>query len=78
MSAKIWVAALVVSTSTLLLTGCGDRPTTVYKQGNYQGKTDSQPWANAKFKGDKTAWENAVRTRSQAQNEYSRESEKAK
>lgn len=78
MNAKIWTMALVVSISTLLLAGCGERPVTVYKHGHYQGKADTQPWANEKFKGDKAAWENAVRTRTQAQNEYSREPEKAK
>lgn len=56
-----------------VLAGCGeDRPTTAYKQGKYQGKADTDPWASAEFKGDKAAWENAIRQRNQAQNEYLR------
>ncbi len=53
--------------------GCGEKATvTVYKQGEYQGKPDKQPWDNSQFKGDKTAWENAVKARSLGQNEYVR------
>ncbi|HSD60050.1 MAG TPA: hypothetical protein VLC55_04285 [Burkholderiales bacterium] len=56
-----------------LAAGCGeDRPTTAYKQGTYQGKVDTQPWGSAEFKGDKAAWENAIKQRNQAQNEYLR------
>lgn len=55
------------------LAGCGeDRPTTAYKQGTYQGKVDTQPWGGAEFKGDKAAWENAIKQRNQSQNEYLR------
>jgi hypothetical protein len=53
--------------------GCGDKPpVTIYKQGQYQGKPDSQPWDNPQFKGDKVAWENAIRRRTDGQNEYTR------
>jgi hypothetical protein len=53
--------------------GCGEKSTvTVYKQGEYQGKPDKQPWDNDRFKGDRTAWENAVKARSLGQNEYVR------
>ena len=45
---------------------------TVYKQGKYQGKPDSLPWANDMFKGDKLAWEKAIRARNGGQNEYAR------
>ena len=56
-----------------LLAGCGeDRPTTAYKQGKYQGKTDTDPWAGEAFKGDRSAWENAIKQRNQSQNEYAR------
>ncbi|HET9700984.1 MAG TPA: hypothetical protein VFP70_08700 [Burkholderiales bacterium] len=56
-----------------LLAGCGEeRPTTAYKQGKYQGKADTDPWAGEAFKNDKAAWENAIRQRNQAQNEYLR------
>jgi hypothetical protein len=44
----------------------------VYKQGQYQGKPDTQPWDNDQFKGDKVAWEAAIKKRNEAQNEYSR------
>ncbi len=47
-------------------------PVTVYKQGQYQGKPDTQPWDNDQFKGDKVAWENAIKRRNDGQNEYSR------
>jgi hypothetical protein len=53
--------------------GCGEKPTvTVYKQGQYRGKPDTQPWDNPQFKGDKVAWENAIRKRNDGQNEYTR------
>jgi len=65
------------------LSACGERDqVTVYKQGKYQGKPDTKPWESdpaaslyttSKWsKGDKTSWESAVRTRSLAQNEYTR------
>jgi hypothetical protein len=53
--------------------GCGEKPSvTVYKQGQYQGKPDKQPWDNAQFKGDRGSWENAVKARTLGQNEYHR------
>ena len=53
--------------------GCGESTqVTVYKQGKYQGKPDSRPWDNAMFKGDKVAWEAAIKKRNAGQNEYSR------
>jgi hypothetical protein len=53
--------------------GCGESTqVTVYKQGKYQGKPDSQPWDNDLFKGDKLAWETAIKKRNEGQNEYSR------
>ena len=53
--------------------GCGEQQAvTVYKQGQYQGKPDKQPWDNDQFKGDKTAWEKAVKSRNLGQNEYVR------
>lgn len=56
-----------------LAAGCGEgRPTAAYKQGTYQGKADTEPWKAGEFKGDKAAWENAIRQRNQAQNEYLR------
>jgi hypothetical protein len=59
------------------LTGCTDRPV-IYKQGEYQGKVDSQPWNNAQFKGDRAEWDKALKARSQGQDEYSRGTPSAK
>jgi hypothetical protein len=53
--------------------GCGEQGSvTVYKQGQYQGKPDKQPWDNDQFKGDKAAWERSVKARNLGQNEYVR------
>ena len=55
------------------LAGCGEKPAvTLYKQGHYQGKPDQQPWDNDRFKGDKVAWEAAIKKRNESQNEYTR------
>jgi hypothetical protein len=70
---RLLIAAL--AGSMVLLAGCGEKqPVTVYKQGQYQGKPDKQPWDNAQFKGDKLAWENAIKARNGSQNEYARAS----
>ena len=64
---------VVAAALTGSVAGCGDKPmVTVYKQGQYQGKPDMQPWDNYPFKGDKTAWEKAVKARNLGQNEYVR------
>jgi hypothetical protein len=61
-------AALAVAAA-----GCGESTqVTVYKQGQYQGKLDKQPWDNDQFKGDKAAWERTVKARNDGQNEYTR------
>jgi hypothetical protein len=53
--------------------GCGEQQAvTVYKQGQYQGKPDKQPWDNDQFKGDRGAWEKSVKARNLGQNEYVR------
>ena len=64
--------ALLIGALIIGISGCGDRPTVIYKQGKYQGKPDTQPWDNEQFKGDRVAWENAVRARAQGENEYNR------
>jgi len=68
--------ALVIAAAVALAgvaAGCGEKSTvTVYKQGQYQGKPDKQPWDNDQYKGDKTAWEKAIKARNDSQNEYSR------
>lgn len=63
----------VLAGSFALLAGCGEKqPVTIYKQGQYQGKPDKQPWDNAQFKGDQAAWDKAIKARNGAQNEYAR------
>ena len=53
--------------------GCGEKPSvTVYKQGKYQGKPDSVPWAGAAFNNNQTEWEKAIKARNNGQNEYLR------
>jgi hypothetical protein len=65
------IAAAVALTG--VVAGCGEKTSvTVYKQGQYQGKPDKQPWDNDQFKGDKAAWEKAVKARNVGQNEYVR------
>ncbi|MGE4112475.1 MAG: hypothetical protein AB7E73_17430 [Burkholderiales bacterium] len=63
----------VIAGSFLLLAGCGEKTqVTVYKQGQYQGKPDKQPWDNAQFKSDRAAWEKTIKARNVGQNEYVR------
>jgi hypothetical protein len=59
--------------AALVLAGCGERPQVItYKQGSYQGKPDQKPYAGSPFDGNQQAWDNALRTRNQSQNEYKR------
>lgn len=70
---KTRLLTLFALAGILGLSACGERPQIVeYKQGQYQGKADTRPWEAPAFKGDKLAWENALRNRNQAQNEYKR------
>ncbi len=70
---KWWLIAAVAAVLPFITAGCGEKPTaTVYKQGKYQGKPDKQPWDNDQYKGDKLAWEKAVKARNERQNEYVR------
>ena len=75
--------AVLVALAALGLAGCGEKEqVVVYKQGKYQGKPDTQPWKNeppvAELRGgkwttgDQTSWEEAVKQRQLAQNEYQR------
>ena len=66
------LALAVAAVLPFAVAGCGEQQVTVYKQGQYQGKPDKQPWDNDQFKGDRGAWENAVKTRNLGQNEYHR------
>jgi len=55
------------------LAACSERPQVAqYKQGTYQGKPDTPPYQGAQFNGDKDAWDRAIATRAQNQNEYKR------
>ena len=63
---------LLVGALIIGISGCGERPAVIYKQGKYQGKPDTQPWDNEQFKGNRMAWENAVKARAQNENEYNK------
>ena len=64
---------LILMMAALALAGCGDRDkAVVYKQGVYQGKTDTAPWNNALYKGDKAKWESDIRARNLEQDESRR------
>jgi hypothetical protein len=64
------------------LAACGDKDVVVYKQGQYQGKPDTPPWDNTPpqnnpqvvewQKGNQNSWEQSIKARNQAQNEYVR------
>ena len=65
---------------TVLLAACGEKPQTMDQAAK---KADAEPWtvsevANPAFTapgwkaGDKAAWEQQIRQRNQAQNEYAR------
>ncbi len=67
------LALAIAAALPFVAAGCGEQQSvTVYKQGQYQGKRDKEPWDNDQFKGDKVAWEKAVKARNDGQNEYTR------
>ena len=66
--------------AAIFLAGCGEeQQVTVYKQGKYQGKPDTQSWSNAPpaeqlrgstwAKGDRGSWESAINQRAMGQHE---------
>ena len=65
------ISACAAAVMLCSIAGCGDKPV-IYKQGQYQGKPDSQPWDNAQFKGNQVEWEKAIKARNDNQNEYLR------
>ena len=67
---KRLIAIVSVALLGVGLVACEKSQVITYKQGKYQGKTDSQPWENEQFKGDKVAWEKAMKQRASNQNEY--------
>lgn len=63
----------VALAAAFALAACGERPQVVnYKQGKYAGKPDTPAYQNAPYNGDRAAWERALATRAQTQNEYQR------
>ena len=64
---------LFAALAAAFLAGCGEQPQVgKYEQGKYAGKADTRPWESAEFKGDKAAWEAALKNRARGQNEYNR------
>ena len=64
---------LLIGVLVCTLSACGERrQVVVFKQGTYQGKPDTPPYQNPPFNGDRAAWERALATRAQFQNEYNR------
>jgi len=75
--------ALLMTIAAIGLAGCGEKEqVVVYKQGKYQGKPDTPPWNNEPpiaelhggkwTTGDQTSWEDSIKQRQHAQNEYRR------
>lgn len=81
-TAKKIILAGCALCAALAFAGCGEREVTVYKQGKYQGKSDTRPYDNDPSqaldptstwtKGDRSSWEAAMRQRALNQNEYAR------
>lgn len=70
---KLSVVVILSAALLLGLAGCSERSQVVsYKQGTYQGKPDTPPYAGAPYNGDRAAWERAMAVRAQSQNEYKR------
>jgi hypothetical protein len=74
------IALAAVAAAALALTACGDKPQTMDASAR---KVDATPWsvsdaANPAYRapgfkdGDKAAWEQQIRQRNQAQNDYVR------
>jgi hypothetical protein len=77
----LMIGAALAAVTTL--GACGEKEqVVVYKQGKYQGKPDNRSWENdapvaelrgGKWtKGDRTSWEESIKQRQTAQNEYQR------
>ena len=70
---RMMAAVLAAALPLVIAAGCGEsQKVTVFKQGQYQGKPDKQPWDNAQFKGDQAAWDRTIKARTSTQNEYVR------
>ena len=69
---RVAIAAAAIF-GAAVLQGCGEKEQViVYKQGKYQGKPDEKPWTGTQWSSNKGQWENALKTRTQNQNEYTR------
>ena len=77
MIVRACISACAAGVMFCSIAGCGDKPV-IYKQGQYQGKPDSQPWDNAQFKGNQVEWEKAIKARNQGQDENTRSVASAK
>ena len=76
------LGAALLAAAAMLLAACGESSqVVVYKQGKYQGKPDGKPedsqppaWSTAQKwdRGNKVAWEAAIKSRNANQNEYTR------
>ena len=78
------LASVLTLALLAVLAGCGEREQQIgeFKRGKYQGKPDTQPWANAPAPselrggnwktGDRASWEESIKTRQLAQHEYKR------
>lgn len=74
--------ALLMTLAVLAVSACGEREQVAeFKRGKYQGKPDTPSWENAPLdygasgkwtKGDRASWENEIKGRQLAQNEYKR------
>ena len=69
---KRLLIAICAALVSLGLVACEKSQVITYKQGKYQGKTDTKPWDNEQFKGDQAAWERVMKARQLSQNEYTR------
>jgi hypothetical protein len=77
------ILALLMALAVLAVSACGEREQVgEFKRGKYQGKPDTQPWANAPAAaelrggtwkaGDRTSWEESIKNRQLAQHEHKR------
>jgi hypothetical protein len=70
-----WATGLAVAATAVLLAGCGEKPqkagTKVVGQQPWQGTQNGHMLPGWKT-GDRKSWEDQMRARAQAQNEYTR------
>jgi hypothetical protein len=72
MSAR-WFSVLAIAGFAFASAGCSDNArVTVFKQGTYQGKPDTQPWQNQAFNSSQHDWRATIDARTAKQNEYPR------